>query len=127
MVHVATIQFPVLGVDELERAVRFWCALLDLRPSDKHRSARWCTLEDSGGRAALSLQLSTTPVQPSPRMHLDIAVHGVDDQQATAAFVRELGGQVVDWDHWPEDPDFIVVSDTEGNRFCLVDVEHPDS
>ncbi|HKC29833.1 MAG TPA: VOC family protein [Jatrophihabitans sp.] len=122
---MATIQFPVLGVDDLDRAVRFWCALLDLQPSDKHRSARWCTLEDRDN-AVLGLQLSTTPVQPRPRMHLDVAVHGVEDQQATAARVRELGGQVVDWDQWPEDPDFIVVADTEGNRFCLVDVDHVD-
>lgn len=59
-------------------------------------------------------------------MHLDIAVHGVDDQQATAQLVQDLGEQLIDWADWPADPDFIVVADTEGNRFCLVDVDHPE-
>jgi hypothetical protein len=27
----------------------------------------------------------------------------------------------VDWDSYPEDPDFIVLEDPEGNRFCIVD------
>lgn len=33
----------------------------------------------------------------------------------------------VDWDSYPADPDFIVLADTEGNRFCIVDLAHvPD-
>lgn len=30
----------------------------------------------------------------------------------------------VDWDRFPRDPDFIVLADTEGNRFCIVDLGH---
>lgn len=30
----------------------------------------------------------------------------------------------VDWDSYPDDPDFIVLADTEGNRFCIVDLGH---
>jgi len=25
---------------------------------------------------------------------------------------------------YPDDPDFIVLADTEGNRFCIVDLGH---
>ena len=30
----------------------------------------------------------------------------------------------VGWDSYPDDPDFIVLADTEGNRFCIVDLGH---
>jgi len=29
----------------------------------------------------------------------------------------------VPWDY-PDDPDFVVLADTEGNRFCVVDASH---
>jgi predicted enzyme related to lactoylglutathione lyase len=122
---VIEIQFPVLGVDDMDRAIAFWSALLGYRPLPGG-SANWHTLGpdvDNAG-ARLALQLSKTPVQESPRMHLDLAVHGAQEQSAAAEVVCELGGQRVDWQQWPQDPDFIVVADTEGNRFCLVDLDH---
>jgi Glyoxalase-like domain len=36
----------------------------------------------------------------------------------------ELGAQRVSWDRYPADPDFVVLADPEGNRFCIVDVSH---
>ncbi|HZZ95383.1 MAG TPA: VOC family protein [Jatrophihabitantaceae bacterium] len=120
-----TIQFPVLGVDDMDRAVRFWSELLGHQVREAHRTPRWCTLDPvSGDGSSLALQLSTTPVQESPRMHLDLGVHGVEEQQVEADRVCALGGSRVVWDQWPDDPDFIVVADTEGNRFCLVDLDH---
>jgi len=35
-----------------------------------------------------------------------------------------LGASRVDWDRFPHDPDFIVLADPEGNRFCIVDLAH---
>jgi hypothetical protein len=35
-----------------------------------------------------------------------------------------LGAQRVDWDDYPDDPDFVVLSDPDGNRFCIVDLGH---
>ena len=35
-----------------------------------------------------------------------------------------LGASWVDWDSYPDDPDFIVLADPEGNRFCIVDLDH---
>ena len=35
-----------------------------------------------------------------------------------------LGALRVAWDRYPGDPDFIVLADTEGNRFCIVDLSH---
>jgi hypothetical protein len=44
------------------------------------------------------------------------------EQEAEAARLVSLGASRVDWDKFPEDPDFIVLADTEGNRFCIVDL-----
>jgi hypothetical protein len=35
---------------------------------------------------------------------------------------RSLEG--FDWDSYPDDPDFVVVADPDGNRFCIVDLSH---
>ncbi|MHB1596218.1 MAG: VOC family protein [Streptosporangiaceae bacterium] len=35
-----------------------------------------------------------------------------------------LGAAEVDWDSYPEDPDFVVLADPDGNRFCIVDASH---
>lgn len=121
---VVTLRYPVLGCDDLERAVQFWSRLLDYCPRDGHRTDAWCTLDPRSGKGpSLALQLSATPVQGHPRMHLDLGVHGSFEQQAMTELVCELGGQRVDWDQYPNNPDFVVVADSEGNRFCLVDLD----
>lgn len=33
-----------------------------------------------------------------------------------------VGAQPVDWDSYPDDPDFVVLADPDGNRFCIVDL-----
>jgi hypothetical protein len=51
----------------------------------------------------------------------------VDDAAEQASEVERLvalGATRVDWDSYPVDPDFIVLADTEGNRFCIVDASH---
>jgi catechol 2,3-dioxygenase-like lactoylglutathione lyase family enzyme len=58
-------------------------------------------------------------------------VLGVNDLQRVLSFWTEalaeierllsLGAQRVDWDLSPEDPDFTVLADPEGNRFCVID------
>ena len=51
-------------------------------------------------------------------------MHGAVEQEAEAARLVSLGARRVDWDRFPDDPDFIVLADPDGNRFCLVDVDH---
>jgi hypothetical protein len=34
------------------------------------------------------------------------------------------GASRVGWDSFPDDPDFVVLADPEGNRFCIVDLDH---
>jgi hypothetical protein len=35
-----------------------------------------------------------------------------------------LGATRVPWDSYSDDPDFVVLADPEGNRFCVVDASH---
>jgi hypothetical protein len=35
-----------------------------------------------------------------------------------------LGAGRVDWDSYPDDPDFVVLADPDGNRFCIVNLSH---
>ena len=46
------------------------------------------------------------------------------EQEAEADRLISLGAVRVSWDSYPDDPDFIVLADTEGNRFCIVDLGH---
>jgi hypothetical protein len=62
--------------------------------------------------------LSETPVQDHPRIHLDLYA---EDQAAEVERLVSLGARRVDWDLYPDDPDFIVLEDPDGNRFCVID------
>jgi len=63
-------------------------------------------------------------VQKYPRMHLDLYTDSAAEQAAEVDRLVSLGAELVDWDRYPEDPDFIVLADTEGNRFCVIDRAH---
>lgn len=72
----------------------------------------------------LALGLSETPLQEHPRLHLDLYARDAADQAAEVERLISLGAQHVDWDLYPEDPDFIVLADPDGNRFCVIDTSH---
>jgi hypothetical protein len=48
-------------------------------------------------------------------------VRDAADQAAEVERLVSLGAARVDWDLYPDDADFIVLADTEGNRFCVID------
>jgi catechol 2,3-dioxygenase-like lactoylglutathione lyase family enzyme len=125
-----TVGVVVLGVTDVRRAARFWQAALGYElPEDGFGG--WATVlvpAAAGGAAAdgakIALQRSTTPPERVPRMHLDLHVNGAAEQEAEVARLISLGAERVDWDHYPEDPDFVVLADPDGNRFCVVDLDH---
>ncbi len=57
-------------------------------------------------------------------MHLDLHVADADEQATQANRLESLGASRVDWDSYPDDPDFVVLADPEGNLFCIVDLSH---
>ena len=119
----------VLGVADAQRAEEFWCAALGYQ-------ARWdgwggwarVLVPPGGGTSnAIALQTSLTPPDEHPRLHLDLHVSSVAEQEAEAARLVALGASRVDWDSYPDDPDFVVLADPDGNRFCIVDLSHDHS
>jgi catechol 2,3-dioxygenase-like lactoylglutathione lyase family enzyme len=108
----------VIGVQDVARATAFWTAALDYEPTSPGDET-WIILQAKDGSGKrISLALSETPVREHPRIHLDLYA---DDQAAEIERLKALGAVDVDWDLYPEDPDFVVLADTEGNRFCVID------
>jgi catechol 2,3-dioxygenase-like lactoylglutathione lyase family enzyme len=114
-----------LGVSDVGRAAEFWAAALgyELREDGFGGWAK-VLVPPYGAGTAIALQPSRTPPQDHPRLHLDLHVADAVEQEAEATRLVSLGARRVDWDSYPEDPDFIVLEDPEGNRFCIVDVSH---
>lgn len=114
----------VLTVEDLPRARAFWRSALGY--VDRHPASEdWVILDppgkDTWDAAGASIALSVTgyPQHYPPRIHLDLYA---DDQAAEIARLRGLGARDVDWDGYPDDADWVVMEDTEGNRFCVIDV-----
>ena len=120
-----TFGVVALGVTDVQRAAGFWSAALgyELREDGFGGWAKVLVPPDGAG-TAIALQLSRTPPQDHPRLHFDLHVADVREQEAEADRLVSLGARRVDWDSYPEDPDFIVLEDPEGNRFCIVDLNH---
>jgi hypothetical protein len=127
-----TFGVVVLGVTDRPRAERFWSAALGYRVRDDGFGGWARVLEPASGTgtgagAMIALQTSDTPPEEHPRLHLDLHVADAAEQQAEADRLVSLGARRVDWDSYPDDPDFIVLADTEGNLFCIVDLGHEAS
>jgi catechol 2,3-dioxygenase-like lactoylglutathione lyase family enzyme len=110
MVRIGT---TVINVADARRAAEFWGKALGYVP----RSEGSLTLVPGGGDGpALTLD-------EADRMHLDLYAADAAEQEAEVERLIALGARRVDW-QYPDDPDFVVLADTEGNLFCVVNAEH---
>jgi catechol 2,3-dioxygenase-like lactoylglutathione lyase family enzyme len=115
----------VIGAADMDRAERFWSAALGYERREIEVGGHWRVLAPEGGAGSeVALQHSDEPPRHHPRLHVDLWVDSAAEQAAEAQRLVGLGAQPVDWDSYPADPDFVVLADTEGNRFCIVDVNH---
>ena len=111
----------VMGASDVRRAAAFWTAALGYVPREEPEDDWVVLVHPAGTCAQISLGLSETPVQEHPRVHLDLYAGNAEDQAAEVERLLGLGASRVDWDLYPEDADFVVLADTEGNRFCVID------
>jgi catechol 2,3-dioxygenase-like lactoylglutathione lyase family enzyme len=126
--RVLSIGMVVLGVTDMRRAMDFWCQALGYQLREGGAAERWTVLAPAGGTGTeLALQRSQTPVREHPGMHLDLVVAGPAEQAAQVRRLVSLGAGRVGWDMYPGDPDFVVLADPDGNRFCIVDTSHGHS
>lgn len=120
-----TVGIVVLGVNDLQRAADFWSAALDYQlRQDGFGGFANALVPRAGTGTVIGLQASETPPPDHPRMHLDLHAADADEQTAQVDRLVSLGASRVDWDSYPEDPDFVVLADPEGNLFCVVDLSH---
>ncbi len=108
----------VINCADLDLMTRFWSRALHLVPAG-----------DDGGdfrvlrgeHASVSLQRALTPVSARDQMHLDLYT---DDQAAEVERLTRLGARTVRHHREPGD-DYVVMTDPEGNQFCVCAVPAP--
>lgn len=120
MLRVGTV---VVGVGDLQRAVTFWTRALGYVPEREiDVDDDFAILVPAAGHGAhIALGVSETPVPLHPRIHLDLYAGDAADQASEVERLVALGAVRVDWDRYPDDPDFVVLADPDGNRFCVID------
>ncbi|GHA13217.1 hypothetical protein GCM10007989_04750 [Devosia pacifica] len=107
----------VWGVDDVPRAIAFWCEALDYRPL-REPDVDWAILVPCNG-AGVQIAIDQADVRASrerPRHHLDLYAK---NQQAEVERLIALGATRVERDY-PEDADYVVLADPDGNRFCVI-------
>jgi catechol 2,3-dioxygenase-like lactoylglutathione lyase family enzyme len=116
----------VLGAPDVERAVTFWSQALGYDPVRFPEEGNEFTIlvPPSGEGTRVAIQKSADPAQQHPRVHLDLVVDDADEQASEAERLIRLGATRVAWDSYSADPDYVVLADTAGNLFCVVDAGH---
>jgi hypothetical protein len=106
----------VINCADMELMTSFWSQALDLVPSSTAQGDDFRVLR--GELASLSLQLSRTAVTARDQMHLDLYT---GDQAAEVERLAGLGATFVRHNRDPDD-DYVVMTDPEGNEFCVCTV-----
>lgn len=115
MVSIGTV---VMHVTDVRRAAAFWCEALGYVPRGGRIGEDSVILDPRDGRGQAIV------LDESDRMHFDLYTADHEEQQAEVERLVSLGAErVADWPY-PDDADFVVLRDTEGNLFCVVDTSH---
>lgn len=107
----------VWGVRDVPRAIRFWCDALGYRPL-RDPSEDWAILvpRDGAGPQFAITQVSSEAADHQ-RHHLDLYA---SDRAAEVERLVGLGARRVVW-RYPDDADYVVLADPDGNTFCVVE------
>jgi catechol 2,3-dioxygenase-like lactoylglutathione lyase family enzyme len=116
----------VLGAEDVDRAVAFWAGVFGYNVVTFPDSANDFTILVPPDRMGtrIAVQRTVTPAQEHPRVHLDLVVDNAAEQSSEIDRLVRLGASRVPSWNYPDDADFVVLADTEGNRFCIVDASH---
>ncbi|GAA1121566.1 VOC family protein [Kribbella jejuensis] len=116
--RVATV---CVNATDMERAADFWSAALGYRrPERIGEQDQFAKLEDPAGTgpAVLLQRAEAIPAAPTP-VHLDLYT---SDRDTHIDRLVKLGAtRAEDWSY-PEEHEFVVLRDTEGNEFCVINV-----
>ena len=120
-----TVGVIAVGVTDVARAAQFWSSALGYRLRQDGFGG-WSNVLVPPDDRGTPLALQTSETQPSehPRLHLDLHVADATEQAKEVTRLVSLGATRVQWNDYPDDPDFVVLADPDGNRFCIVDLGH---
>ncbi|SDQ92142.1 VOC family protein [Thermostaphylospora chromogena] len=109
MVRIGSV---VLHVTDCRRAAEFWTEALGyVRREGPPGESPVLVPKDGDG--------PTITLDETDRTHLDLYVADEAEQRAEVERLISLGAERVPWTY-PEDADFVVLADPEGNLFCVV-------
>ena len=115
----------MLGAEDVDRAAAFWADAFGYEvvtfPDADDEFTILVPPDCIGTRIAV--HRSATVAQEQPRVHIDLVVDSSTEQASEIDRLVAVGATRVAWSY-PSDPDFVVLADTEGNRFCVVDASH---
>jgi hypothetical protein len=103
----------VINCADIELMTSFWSQALHLAPSSAQDGDDFRVLR--GEPVSLALQVARTPVTARDQMHLDLYS---DDQAGEVQRLTGLGARFVRHHDDPGD-DYVVMTDPEGNEFCV--------
>ena len=98
-----------MRVSDVDRAAGFWSAALGYETHPTNPAFLAPT-----GSPGTRLHLDD-----DDRTHVDLWADDEADQQVQVERLLSLGASRVDWDY-PDDADFVVLADPDGNLFCVV-------
>jgi len=110
---MAQIGSLVLNVTDVGRAAAFWRNALGYVPRAGDNPG--ALVPQRGEGPALLLD-------ETDRTHLDLHVASEKEQRTEVERLISLGARHVDW-VYPDGAHFVVLSDTEGNLFCVVNTD----
>ena len=104
----------VWGVKDVNRAIEFWSQALNYKlkyPAEED----WAILVPKEGEG---IQMSITKItsEKAKRHHIDLFA---DDQQKEVERLLSIGATRKQW-IYPDDADYVVLNDPDGNPFCVV-------
>ena len=112
--NVLRIGTIVVNVSDRSRAAEFWGKALDY----EIRGGR-VTEDESAVLISAAASGASLALDEDDRMHLDLHVDSQAELDAEVDRLIGLGARRADWTY-PDDADFVVLADTEGNVFCVV-------
>ncbi|UXN58735.1 VOC family protein [Phyllobacterium zundukense] len=106
----------VIHCYEFKRMVEFWQEALHYVPRAP-ASGGWVVLYDPQGHGPnISFQARDRSGWPRSWLHLDLYT---DRQQEKVHRLRTIGAKQYPW-RYPENADYVVLQDPDGNLFCVV-------
>ncbi|PWN71949.1 hypothetical protein C1631_004855 [Chryseobacterium phosphatilyticum] len=105
----------VWGVRNLERAITFWSEALNYRLKRDPDPDFAILVPVSGEGIQLSLKLTAS--EEPKRHHIDLIT---DNQEEEIQRLLSMGATKMEGWNYEHEADYVVLVDTEGNSFCVV-------